>query len=288
MAMSSVVLAFASAFFFGLALFLTQLGLRHVPPLSGAAVSIPSSTLTLLCIAPAALAGSTPDWRALPIFLAVGLLFPGAVTLLTFAANRALGPVITGTLGNLAPVFAVGIAAILLHEPLQARQIAGLLTIVAGIVMLSATRREDGVRWRTWLVVLPLAAAALRGLAQPAVKLGLEIWPDPFAAALASYIVSSLVVIAAATLRRQAPGQGTPRRFYLWFVVVGLCNGLAVLLMYAALARGPVSLVSPLVATYPLITVAASAIILRKTDRSPRLAFAVALTVAGVALLLAG
>jgi drug/metabolite transporter (DMT)-like permease len=58
--------------------------------------------------------------------------------------------------------------------------------------------------------------------------------------------------------------------------------------MYAALAKGPVALVSPLVATYPLVTVAGSAIILGKTERSTRLASAVALTVAGVALLLAG
>ena len=286
--MSSVLLAFASAFFFGLALVLTQFGLRHVAPLSGAAISIPSSTLLFLCMAPAALAGSTADWRAVPIFAAVGLLFPGAVTLLTFAANRALGPVITGTLGNLAPVFAVGVAAVLLHEPLQARQVAGLLTIVAGIVMLTATGREDGVRWHSWFVVLPLAAAALRGFAQPAVKLGLEIWPDPFAAALVGYLVSSLVVIAAATFRRRPRAEGAPHRGYLWFVAVGLSNGLAVLLMYAALARGPVALVSPLVATYPLVTVTASAVILGKTDRSRRLVFAVALTVAGVALLLAG
>ena len=67
----------------------------------------------------------------------------------------------------------------------------------------------------------------------------------------------------------------------LWFVGVGLCNGLAVLLLYAALAHGPVALVSPLVATYPLVTVAGSAFILGRNDGGARLALAVALTVAG-------
>ena len=48
------------------------------------------------------------------------------------------------------------------------------------------------------------------------------------------------------------------------------------------------TLVSPLVATYPLVTVGLSLLVLRKIAVSPRLALAVALTVAGVALLIVG
>jgi uncharacterized membrane protein len=58
--------------------------------------------------------------------------------------------------------------------------------------------------------------------------------------------------------------------------------------MYAALARGPVSLVSPLVATYPLVTVIASALVLRAIENQVRIAMGAALTVAGVGLLLVG
>jgi drug/metabolite transporter (DMT)-like permease len=77
-------------------------------------------------------------------------------------------------------------------------------------------------------------------------------------------------------------------RGLLWFAGVGWCNGIAALLMYAALSTGPVTLVSPLVATYPLVTVGLSLLMLRKIEISLRLALAVALTVAGVALLIAG
>jgi drug/metabolite transporter (DMT)-like permease len=135
---SAIVLAFASAFCFGAGLVLTQLGLRHLSPLSGAAIAIPSSTLLLICISPVALAGSTIVWSAVAIFAAVGLLYPGAATLLTFAANRALGPVITGTLGNLAPLFAVALAFVMLGEPLRPAQLGGLVAIVAGVVLLTA------------------------------------------------------------------------------------------------------------------------------------------------------
>jgi len=105
--MPAIILALASAVCYGLGLTLTQFGLRDVPPAAGAAISIPTSTLLFVVAAPIGLAGTTPDWTALPIFAAVGLLFPAAATLITFEANRRLGPVMTGSLGNLAPVFAV-------------------------------------------------------------------------------------------------------------------------------------------------------------------------------------
>jgi drug/metabolite transporter (DMT)-like permease len=285
---TSIVLAFGSAFLFGLALVLTQVGLWYVPPLSGAAISIPSSTLLFICVAPFALADATVVWAAVPIFAAIGLLFPGSVTLFTFAANRALGPVMTGTLGNLAPLFAVALAFVILGEALRALQLGGLLAIVAGIVILTAARGEDARSWRSWYLLLPLAAAVLRGVTQATVKLGLEIWPSPFAAALIGYVVSTVVVLTAARLGTGRFVVDAPARGLLWFVAVGWCNGIAALLMYAALAKGSVALVSPLVATYPLVTVVGSIFLFGKVEGGARLTLGVVLTVAGVALLIVG
>ena len=61
-----------------------------------------------------------------------------------------------------------------------------------------------------------------------------------------------------------------------------------VLLLYAALGSGPVSLVAPLIATYPLLTVALSGLALGRVENAARLAGGTAVTVAGVALLLVG
>jgi drug/metabolite transporter (DMT)-like permease len=285
---TSIALAFGAAFLFGLALVLTQLGLRDVPALSGAAISVPASTLLFVCAAPIALRDTTIVWEAVPIFAAVGLMFPGTVTLLTFAANHALGPVMTGALGNLAPLFAVALAVAFLGEPLHPLQLAGLIVTVAGIVLLTAPRRDDARARFSWYLLLPLAAAALRGITQATVKLGLETWPSPLAAALIGYVVSTIVVLTAVRLRTGRFVAKAPARGLLWFAGVGWCNGIAALLMYAALSTGPVTLVSPLVATYPLVTVGLSLLMLRKIEISLRLALAVALTVAGVALLIAG
>jgi drug/metabolite transporter (DMT)-like permease len=284
----SIALAFGAAFLFGLALVLTQFGLRDVPALAGAAISIPSSTLLFACVTPIALRDATIAWEAVPIFAAVGLMFPGTVTLLTFAANHALGPVMTGALGNLAPLFAVALAVAFLGEPLHPLQLAGLTVTVAGIVLLTAPRHDDVRRRLSWYLLLPLAAAALRGITQATIKLGLEIWPSPLAAAMVGYMVSTVVVLTAVKLRTGRFVADAPLAGLLWFGAVGWSNGIAALLMYAALATGPVTLVSPLVATYPLVTVGLSLLVLRKIAVSPRLALAVALTVAGVALLIVG
>jgi drug/metabolite transporter (DMT)-like permease len=284
--MEAVLLALASAIGYGLGLTLTQFGLRDVPPATGAAISIPTSALLFVAAAPFALAGTTPVSTALPIFAAVGLLFPAAATLITFAANQRLGPVITGSLGNLAPVFAVLLAFVLLGEPIRVGQVVGLAIILAGVLALTAPRGGAKASWTSWYVLLPLVTAALRGFIQPVIKLGLALWPSPYAAVLIGYLVSAAVVVTALRLRTGGWRPQASARGLAWFAGVGLCNGLAVLLMYAALARGPVTIVSPLVATYPLVTVAASAFARHAVENQLRVTLGAALTVAGVGLLL--
>src|SRR3954470_11885052 len=150
---SAIIYAFASAFFLGAGVVLAQLGFRTVEPLSGAAISVPPFTLLFLLLSPLILQGEPVVWRALPVFMAIGLFFPAALTLLTFASNRSLGPVITSTLGNLAPLFAVATAVILLHEPLRPPQLAGLVLAVAGAVIITVTRPRDLGYWRSFALL---------------------------------------------------------------------------------------------------------------------------------------
>jgi len=102
-----------------------------------------------------------------------------------------------------------------------------------------------------------LSASAGRGLVQPIIKLGLEWWPNPIAAVVISYTVSSAILVIAARLR-SVNGGTFDRRGARWFAAVGIRNGLAVLAMYAALGRGAVTVVSPLIASYHLVTLGLS------------------------------
>ena len=286
--MTAIVLAFASAAFLGTGVALTQFGLRTVHPLSGAAISIPSFTLCFILLSPILLRGETIVWYAVPIFAVVGLVFPAAVTLLSFASNRSLGPVVTSTLGNLSPLFSVALAIVILHEPLRLFQFTGIVIAVLGVGIITVTRTPDMRDWRTWALLLPLTAALLRGVIPPVIKIGLEIWPSPIAAGLTGYIFSTITVLLVERVRNGHFIVRAPLSGRLWFAVTGICNGIGTLLLYAAVGAGPITLVAPLIATYPLVTVGLSAIVLTNVRITGRLVAGSVLAVSGVVLVLAG
>jgi drug/metabolite transporter (DMT)-like permease len=259
--------------------------------LTGARVSIPTATLLFWLGAPF-VDWTAWHWAAAGIYALVGLFFPAAVTLLTFEANRRLGPTVAATIGSTAPLFAVLGAAVFLGEALGAREVIATAVIVAGSMALyrpdgaaigttAGTTAGSTARGTLWL---PWSAALLRALAQVLSKAGLALWPNPFAAALVGYSVSAAAVWAAGALRRDATFVFN-RRGAAWFAATGALNGAAVLALYGALATGPVHVVSPIVATYPLFTLALSAAWLREERINRRLIAGVALTVAGVAIL---
>jgi drug/metabolite transporter (DMT)-like permease len=111
--------------------------------------------------------------------------------------------------------------------------------------------------------LLPLAAAVIRGAVQPVIKLGSERWPSPFAAVVIGYTISFAVLVFAAFVHDPKLVRRFDRRG-----AVGLCNGLAVLSLYAALGHGPVALVAPLVASYPLVTLLLSFVFLKHEAHS--------------------
>lgn len=289
MAADAWFLAFASAFFFGLALVLTQFGLRSMSALGGATVSIPVSGLLCWWVVPFVV--GFEGWRpeAVAIFAAVGFFFPATVAILTFEANRRMGPAITGAVGNLAPLFAVLLAVLMLGEALTPGMGAGLAAIVAGVTLLGLARGggAGAAAWPVWTLALPLLAAGIRGAVQPAIKTGLALWNSPLAAVAMGYAVSALVVLGLAGLRRGRSAPSYDRRGMLWFAAVGVSNIAAVFTLYAALARGPVTLVSPVVASYPLVTLVLGRLLLKGARPGPTVIAGVLATVAGILLLLA-
>ena len=286
--MTAILFAFVSAAFLGSGVVTTQFGLRTVEPLSGSAISVPTFTLLFLLLSPFLLWGEPIVWRAVPIFVIVGLFFPAVLTILTFASNRALGPVVTSALGNLAPLFSVIAAVLILREPLHPLEAAALIVAVLGAVLTSVSRPRELGDWRTWALLLPLGGAVLRGIAPPIVKVGLEIWPSPIAAGLIGYVVSSITLLVVQRVRTGRMMVKAPLQGRLWFSLTGICNGMAALTLYAAVKHGPITTIAPLLATYPLVTVALSGLTLSHVRLTPRLVAGTLLTVSGVALVLIG
>ena len=132
---------------------------------------------------------------------------------------------------------------------------------------------------------LPLAAAALRGVSQPLIKIGLIGWPSPLAAVTIGYITSSLAIGLFAFFRGEKALR-LPLSGVAWFTATGLVNGLAVLLLYMALELGSVAVVSPLIACYPLFTLILNRIFFGDSGLSNLSVAGIGLTVFGISLLL--
>ncbi|MBV9017038.1 MAG: DMT family transporter [Alphaproteobacteria bacterium] len=225
------------------------------------------------------------DLKAVALFACVGLFFPGAAALLNFESNRLLGPNIAGALSSMTPLVAVLLAIVVLGERLRGVQLLALAGIVVGISLMYRVHLNVSAG-SLWLLTLPLASAAIRGVVQPIVKFGFTWWRNPIGAVVVSYTVSSAVLIAAALARTGGTIPVIDHRGALWFAAVGLCNGLSVLAMYAALDYGPVAVISPLIAGYPLVTLLLSRAFLRKEEAGPQLVAGVVAAVCGVVLLL--
>jgi drug/metabolite transporter (DMT)-like permease len=279
----AVFLALLAAACFGAALIVIHFGLRHATPYVGARIGLTTTFVLWWLLAPLLLDLSAWHAGAAAVFAIVGLFYPAAVTVITYESNRLIGPTLTGTISSCTPLFATALAVLLLGEPLTAAIAAGGFVIVAALVLLSW---QPGARIAVgWRLILPLSGAALRAVAQALGKIGLTLWPNPFAATLIGYTVSGAAIWSVPRKRAERSARHFPLAAVPWFAVAGILNGSALLLLNHALQAGRVSLVAPLVALYPLFTMLFSALLVRSEALTRRTVSGALLAIAGVAIL---
>lgn len=142
----------------------------------------------------------------------------------------------------------------------------------------SSTRRLAGVAFA-------FGAALAYGASQVIIRHSVE--------GVASPLVGSLIALACGTLgfavisaRSLGDSRGNLRRGAAFFAAAGIFSALGVLMMFQALGRAQVVVVSPLVATNPLFTLLFAAALLRGVEHiTPRIVLGALLVVAGVAVL---
>jgi drug/metabolite transporter (DMT)-like permease len=285
-------LALLAAVLFGLAHTLSRFGLRYVPPRVGASISVPATAILFWLAAPFLLNLTGLSWRAIAWFATIGLFFPAAVTILNFESTQRMGPTISSSIGATSATFALLTALLFLGEPLTWLIAFGTATIVVGVALLS-WRRDGATRhWASWMLLIPLAAAAIRGNAQTLSKYALTLWSNPFAASLVGYTVSAVIltIIGRSRFAGRNAGNGVTgaldRRAIPWFVALGFCNGLGLYLTYIALQTGAVGVVAPIVTTAPLFTLLANKLLLHDEPMDAPVVSGVMITVVGVIMIL--
>jgi drug/metabolite transporter (DMT)-like permease len=271
----AVVLACFSAFLFGAMTVLLRFPLaRGASAEAGALLTIlPALAVTL----PFAIVEGGAVVDAWP-FLLAGLLGPGLSQLFFTLAVRDAGPSRTSIVVGTAPLFSVGIALVLLDEPLKAGLVAGAISIVTGGILLVAERgRPEHVR-RVGLL-FALGATVVFAARDNLVRwLAIDSDVEPGLAAAATLgaggalVATYLLVSRTRVSWRQLP----------WFAPAGLLFGASYVCLFEAYYRGRVTVVSPLVATESLWGVTLSALVLQRHELVGRRLYA------GAALVVAG
>lgn len=267
--MTAVLLALASAMFFGGMSVAVRLGMRSGGDAGTATLAtlLPAFAVTLVAVA------FRPDLHGAWPFLLAGLLAPGGSQLLFTRAISEVGASRTSVTVGAGPLVAVAIALIFLGEPLHVTLVVGALAIVSGGALLAAERdRPEHLRA---IGLLYAAGAAVMFATRDNVIRALHADASP-ETAVAATVLSGLVATLLWT--RRLPSRDEARRL----APAGVLFGLSYVCLFEAYFHGRVTVVSPLVATESLWAVALAALLVRHTEGvGRRLALGALLVVAG-------
>jgi drug/metabolite transporter (DMT)-like permease len=133
----ALLLAFASAFFFGCAFSLGGYAAQHNPAWDVCAGALGALSLSLVVTVI-----KRQRWQLrrsdTKVFIAIGVVDTLAVATYAYAANLGEKISLSAVLASLGPAVITVLAAVFLHERLSRRQVIGVVLVLAGIVVISS------------------------------------------------------------------------------------------------------------------------------------------------------
>jgi uncharacterized membrane protein len=225
------------------------------------------------------------DARALPFFIASGLLGTVVGRFFRFLGIAKVGAPVSAAINNLNPFISTGFAILLLGEQVTIPILAGTFVIVLGTILLSFSGRYVGFRPRH--LIYPFLSALCFGAVAIIRKMGLSHAHPIFGFAInvtTALIAFTAYLVASGNLRSLACN-GKSLWYFVW---AGFTENLGVFLVLVALSLGQVSVVTPLNGTAPLFVLVLSWLCLQGVDRlTGRVVVGSVLIVLGVFLLTA-
>ncbi|SDR43450.1 EamA family transporter [Natronobacterium texcoconense] len=223
--------------------------------------------------------------EVLAVFAFAGVIGTALGRITIFVGVDKVGASLNSTILSTRPLFATLIALVFLGEPLGPVTGLGIVILVAGLSVLTASQGGDLEGWQARELLWPIAAAITFAVANVARRYGMLETPISALEAVAINETAGLVALVAYVA--VVGGRDVlekPRASYRYFVGSGLVTTVAMLSLMAALGleEGRIAIVDPLVATAPLFTLVFAAVLLRDLERVTRG------VVAGAALVVVG
>ena len=279
-----IYFSFQAALCFSIAHILIRRGLVESNALTGSFISLSISAVVSWALVPFFVSLSSFWLPAVLIFMAAGIFAPGIGRTLSYVGIEKIGVARSVPIANSSPIVASIFAVIFLGESWAPRNIAGTLSVIGGVVVLSMAKPAQGP-WRKFDVIYPLIGAVAFGASTTLRKLGLGYSNVPILAAAVTAATAAIFSFILLQIRGGKVAFKLTRSSAAWLFAAGFFNTAAMLSVFYALSHGKVVIVEPLVSSNPVLTLLLTSIFLRDVEAlSPRVIIGALLTVAGTIL----
>ena len=199
------------------------------------------------------LTGGIPEVSpvAVILFIIVGILQLGT-RLFAYTGVAKIGASRSSTLQATSPLVSTVIALTILQEEAGFAVLMGTLLVVIGIILISWRPEKQILNYRWWHILLPLTAALLTGVNHPIRRYALQISNQPVFLAALMGITSLTCISGYLTLPGAIKRLDWNRRALIPLLSTGIFETLGIITVIYALSVGPVVVVAPVAATYPL------------------------------------
>ncbi|HEY7554860.1 MAG TPA: EamA family transporter [Candidatus Binatia bacterium] len=279
-----IYFSFQAALCFSIAHILIRRGLVESNALTGSFISLAMSAVVSWALVPFFVSPSQVWIPAVLVFVTAGIFAPGIGRTLSYVGIEKIGVARSVPIANSSPIVASIFAVIFLGESWAPRNIAGTLSVIAGVVILSMVKPAQGP-WRKLDVIYPLIGAVAFGASTTLRKLGLGYSNVPIMAAAVTSGTAAIFSFILLQIKGGKEAFKLTRRSAAWLFAAGIFNTAAMLSVFYALSHGKVVIVEPLVSSNPVLSLLLTSIFLRDVEAlSLRVIIGALLTVAGTIL----
>ena len=292
----AVAFSFLAALGFGTGNILVRIATQRVSAPTTAFFTVVTGAIVLLSLA---FALNYSEIRALPPVAWAWFALMGAIAypVARVLINRAIimvGATRAAPMSSFQPIFALALGITFLGERPNLLVGLGTPVVVLGLVLVFVSERGSNATdlvfsRKTLGYLLALGAAAAFGSRDVISRHVVSELSPPLVAAAFALALGGFMLLALTHRDVVHSLRNIPSRYVIICGLAGIVLGLAVGSLFLALSRAPVTVVSPINASSPLITLALAHIFLRRLESVNRLlVLGTLLSVGGVAMVIVG